>query len=75
MATSAELEDLVIEWSKAPQDHPPQHPVRPVPQNLEAGELLEATAALKALRDVMAWPPSLANNQAFFHATPLRWTR
>lgn len=67
MSNFRELEDLVIEWSKARKIIPHSTPCAQSRKNLEeAGELLEATAALKALRDVMAMTPSLANNQAFF---------
>lgn len=62
-----ELEDLVIEWSKARKIIPNSNPCAQSRKNLEeAGELLEATAALKALRDIMAMVPSLAQNPAFF---------
>ena len=67
MSNFRELEDLVIEWSKARKIIPHSTPCAQSRKNLEeAGELLEATAALKALRDVMAMTPDLANNQAFF---------
>lgn len=62
-----ELEDLVIEWSKARQIIPNSSPCAQSRKTLEeAGELLEATAALKALRHIMAMVPSLAQNTAFF---------
>lgn len=67
MSNFRELEDLVIEWSKARKIIPHSNPCAQSRKNLEeAGELLEATAALKALRDVMAMTPSLAQNPAFF---------
>ena len=67
MSNFRELEDLVIEWSKARKIIPHSTPCAQSRKNLEeAGELLEATAALKALRDVMAMTPALADNPAFF---------
>lgn len=62
-----ELEAQVIAWSKARKIIPHSTPCAQSRKNLEeAGELLEATAALKALRDIMAMVPSLAQNPAFF---------